>query len=288
MSTLPTEFLTPLLRQAAQWIIEADALIITAGAGLGVDSGLPNFRGASGWWRAYPGLRERGIGFQELACPAAFFSEPRLAWGFYGQRLISYRQTQPHSGFERMRQWALAKPKGYFVYTSNVDGQFQKAGFSALQIDECHGSIHHLQCLSNCVERIWSATVFSPQVNLSTHQLTSELPRCSVCGGLARPNILMFNDSSWLEYRHALQESRLEVFLNTVQRPLLLEVGAGDRIATVRRWGERTARQYAGRLIRINPETPQANQSGPLHLPIGGLEALSAIEQQIKRLHGSA
>jgi len=288
MPTLPTEFLTPLLRQAAQWIIEADALIITAGAGLGVDSGLPDFRGASGWWRAYPGLRKRGIGFQELACPQAFFHEPRLAWGFYGQRLVSYRQTQPHSGFEKMRQWALAKPKGYFVYTSNVDGQFQKAGFSALQIDECHGSIHHLQCLSNCEERIWSATVFSPQVDLSTHQLTSELPRCSVCGGLARPNILMFNDSTWLEHRHALQESRLEMFLNTVQRPLLLEVGAGDRIATVRTWGERMARRYAGRLIRINPETPQAHRSGPLHLPLGGLEALSAIEHQIRRLHGSA
>ena len=98
----------------------------------------------------------------------------------------------------------------------------------------------------------------------------------------------MFNDSSWLEHRHALQESRLDMFLNTVQRPLLLEVGAGDRIRTVRTWGERMARRLAGHLIRINPETPQANQSGPLHLPLRGLEALSAIEQQIRRLHGIA
>ncbi|WP_051443473.1 SIR2 family NAD-dependent protein deacylase [Curvibacter gracilis] len=288
MSTLPTEFITPLLRQAAQWIVEADALIITAGAGLGVDSGLPDFRGASGWWRAYPGLRERGIGFQELACPAAFFHEPRLAWGFYGQRLISYRQTPPHAGFELMRQWALAKSKGYFVYTSNVDGQFQNAGFSALHLDECHGSIHHLQCLANCEERIWSAAVFSPQVDLRTHQLTNELPRCSVCGDLARPNILMFNDCGWQEHRHALQARRLEAFLNTMQRPLVLEVGAGERIATVRTWGERVARHHAGRLIRINPEAQYQRPNGLLHLPLGGLEALSGLESHIAQLQGAA
>ena len=41
-------------RRAAQVIAEADALLIGAGAGMGVDSGLPDFRGAQGFWRAYP------------------------------------------------------------------------------------------------------------------------------------------------------------------------------------------------------------------------------------------
>ena len=46
---------------AAELIADADALLITAGAGMGVDSGLPDFRGAEGFWRAYPALGRRGL-----------------------------------------------------------------------------------------------------------------------------------------------------------------------------------------------------------------------------------
>lgn len=43
-----------LIEQAAYYIEFADAILITAGAGMGVDSGLPDFRGSEGFWRAYP------------------------------------------------------------------------------------------------------------------------------------------------------------------------------------------------------------------------------------------
>ncbi|WP_322049658.1 Sir2 family NAD-dependent protein deacetylase, partial [Paraburkholderia sp. J67] len=75
---------------------EADGLLVTAGAGMGVDSGLPDFRGDEGLWRAYPALRHHGFSFEEIANPAVFSSDPRLAWGFYGHRLKLYRATQPH------------------------------------------------------------------------------------------------------------------------------------------------------------------------------------------------
>lgn len=41
------------LEKATQWLRDADGLLITARAGMGVDSGLPDFRGAEGFWRAY-------------------------------------------------------------------------------------------------------------------------------------------------------------------------------------------------------------------------------------------
>ena len=44
------------IEQAASLIKDADGLLITAGAGMGVDSGLPDFRGREGFWRAYPAL----------------------------------------------------------------------------------------------------------------------------------------------------------------------------------------------------------------------------------------
>ena len=55
--------LTEKIRQAAAYIRHADALIITAGAGIGIDSGLPDFRGIDGFWRAFPPLRRLGKNF---------------------------------------------------------------------------------------------------------------------------------------------------------------------------------------------------------------------------------
>ena len=64
-------------------------------------------------------------------------------------------QTVPHRGFELLREWAERFDLDTFVVTSNVDGQFQKAGFGEDQVLEVHGSIHHLQCLIPCSEAIW-------------------------------------------------------------------------------------------------------------------------------------
>ena len=145
------------IEEAARVIREADALLISAGAGMGVDSGLPDFRGNEGFWKAYPPYRKLGASFVEMANPRGFVSDPEFAWGFYGHRLNLYRETEPHDGFERLLEIGSAKPGGYFVFTSNVDGQFRKAGFDEERIAECHGSIHHLQCVTGHSDEIWSA-----------------------------------------------------------------------------------------------------------------------------------
>lgn len=127
---------TPLAQQAhaidaaADLIAHADALLIAAGAGIGVDSGLPDFRGTEGFWKAYPALGRRGLNFEEVASPRTFVRDPGLAWGFYGHRLDLYRRTVPHTGFRLVRAWGERMLNGAFVFTSNVDGQFQRAGFA--------------------------------------------------------------------------------------------------------------------------------------------------------------
>ena len=73
--------------EAAVLISQADGLLITAGAGMGIDSGLPDFRGDNGFWKAYPALGKLGMHFSEVASPAAFKNRPEIAWGFYGHRL---------------------------------------------------------------------------------------------------------------------------------------------------------------------------------------------------------
>lgn len=67
------------LLEAANHLREADALLITAGAGMGVDSGLPDFRGTDGFWGTYPALGRAMLEFEEIANPEAFVERPYLA-----------------------------------------------------------------------------------------------------------------------------------------------------------------------------------------------------------------
>jgi len=57
------------MRTLTDIINAADAVVITAGAGMGVDSGLPDFRGTKGLWREYPELKARRLGFEDMATP---------------------------------------------------------------------------------------------------------------------------------------------------------------------------------------------------------------------------
>jgi NAD-dependent SIR2 family protein deacetylase len=196
---------------AARAIGTADALLITAGAGMGVDSGLPDFRGPEGFWKAYPPYRQLGLRFEQLANPSHFQTDPHLAWGFYGHRLNLYRTAKPHDGYAILRSWAGAKPRKFFVFTSNVDGHFAAAGFPADRVVECHGSIHHLQCINACEGDIWPADAIDVKVDLQTMRAIDPLPRCPHCGQIARPNILMFGDNSW-------GSKRTELISNTYAR----------------------------------------------------------------------
>jgi NAD-dependent SIR2 family protein deacetylase len=84
---------------------------------------------------------------------------------FYGHRLDLYRRTQPHRCLDILRGWAAKMPRGAFVFTSNVDGHFQKARFSEDRVAECHGSIHWLQCIDGCSRRVWPADDVVPMVD---------------------------------------------------------------------------------------------------------------------------
>jgi NAD-dependent SIR2 family protein deacetylase len=266
------------LEQAAIAIRNADGLLITAGAGLGVDSGLPDFRGTEGFWKAYPALAKSGIQFHEIANPNAFARSPRQAWGFYGHRLNLYRETQPHAGFQILRRLGAMTKQGSYIFTSNVDGQFQKAGFNPERISEVHGSIHHLQCMNGCRADIWSADDYTPVVDENLCELIGEFPHCPNCGAIARPNILMFGDWNWVQTRSNLQSVGLHHWRQNVEHLVVIEIGAGKDIPTVRNFSERSG----GLLIRINPRDGQVPDKG-ISIRSGSLAALQAIEQLLSQ-----
>lgn len=271
------------VRRAAELLAKADALLVTAGAGMGVDSGLPDFRGKEGFWRAYPALGKRGISFERMAQPGWFFEEPETAWTFYGHRQQVYRETKPHAGYRMLHEWSRAMPVGYFVVTSNVDGHFEAVGFEPERTLEMHGNIHVLQCTQPCREATWrdSGAVFD--IDLEAFRTRGELPRCPYCGSLARPNVLMFGDGNWVSTRGGPQQSHYQHWLASIRGRYLVivELGAGIAIPTLRRLGEALVAERARTvLVRINP---LASETDDVSIPIrlGALEALQQIEAQI-------
>jgi len=264
-------------QQAAELIRGAGALLITAGAGMGVDSGLPDFRGDSGFWRAYPLYAKLGLSFAAAANPDHFERDPRFGWGFYGHRTNLYRATVPHAGFGLLLSWIERLGLDAFVATSNVDGQFQKAGFPEQGILEFHGSIHHLQCSRPCSELIW-ANRESFRIDEETMR-AAEVPLCPRCAAVARPNILMFGDYAWIEERTRRQQERFRSFLaqQAGRAIVVVELGAGSAIPTVRAASERVGGLARARVIRINPREPQI-AAPHLSLPCGALEALRGID----------
>lgn len=269
-------------RHAASIVREAETFVITAGAGMGVDSGLPDFRGDRGFWNAYPAYARLGLSFVDCANPGHFGRDPGFGWGFYGHRANLYRQTVPHEGFQIIRKWIALNGADYFVVTSNVDGQFQKAGYADNRILEVHGSIHWLQCQSPCSDNIWfnNETV---HVDETTMRACGPLPSCPDCGSTARPNILMFGDRYWLPDRTRMQEQSFNRFLreNSDRRIVVIEMGAGSSIPTIRATSEQIGWSLKrATVIRINPREPEI-KAPHLAMPCGALEALKRIDAEL-------
>lgn len=272
------------LEEAQALCREAEALLITAGAGMGVDSGLPDFRGSEGFWKAYPPYRELGFQFMDVACPENFRLNPALGWGFYGHRYNLYRATEPHSGFQRLLDFGNEMPGGSFVFTSNVDGHFQRVGFDENEVLECHGSLLHRQCALNCENHIWSAYDEQILIDETTMQAQDPLPVCPDCKGMARPNVLMFGDWDWNSQRAMEQQTRFRSWLEAIVklglRMVILEFGAGTTIPTVRLQSETLAQVVPfASLVRVNPREPQfyAKIERGVSLEMGALEAIDAM-----------
>ena len=177
------------------------------------------------------------------------------------------------------------KDNNYFVFTSNVDGQFQKGGFSDSKIEECHGSIHHFQCTTPCCDKIWDADSITIKVDDTKFQALDPLPHCENCGVIARPNILMFGDWTWLASRTNSQGIRLTDWLNSIQnknlRLTIIEIGAGNAVATVRMQSENIARHYNATLIRINPRDYQVPQ-GHISINEGAASGINKIYKLLR------
>jgi len=243
-------------------IQNSDVILITAGAGIGVDSGLPDFRSNNGFWKDE-------LKYEQIANPNMLLLQEDNFWEFYNYRLDLYRNTEPHNGFKLLLDLCKSKDD-YFVYTSNVDGQFQKAGFE--YIYEIHGTIHRLQCSNlECDNYQYGNTWFN---NEPTHKLH----KCSKCGETARPNILMFSDWEWDSSISNKQEKEYLSFLarNEKKKICIIEIGAGSSIPSVRHHSEYIFEYHNTDLIRINLNESEGPE-GIISIPDNALHSLENL-----------
>ena len=161
-----------------------------------------------------------------------------------------------------------------------MDGQFQRAGFADDKIIECHGSIHYLQCSRLCTNEVWGADQQAVAVDEEVFLASEPLPKCQKCSHVARPNILMFNDPFFLRERTEAQSARFKKWTGSIAKSkaklVVVELGAGRVIPSVRIVSERLAKDARGVLIRINP-TEWAVPSGHIGLPLGASEGVRRV-----------
>ena len=84
-----------------------------------------------------------------------------------------------------------------------------------------------------------------------------------------------------VEQRSAGQEARLDRWLSNAKRPVVIEVGAGTTIPSVRHFSHLVIQQHGGRLIRINPNECGVPTPRDVSLPMGAAEGLALIAEAL-------
>jgi hypothetical protein len=92
----------------------------------------------------------------------------------------------------------------------------------------------------------------------------------------------MFGDWSWVDTLRARKDQALESFLAKTKQLVVIELGAGTEVATVRAFSERIAKLYHATLIRINPREPDCDVTGSMGVPMAALAALQAIDELVQ------
>ncbi len=143
------------------------------GAGVSVESGLPDFRSPGGLWDRYD--------VAEYATLDAFRRHPDKVWVFIRELLDSYGDVRPNAGHLALAALEAAGAL-HAVVTQNIDGLHQAAG--SRRVVEFHGSLRRLVCLG-C-----GRTCPSDEPSVKS----VPVPRCA-CGRVYKPDFVFFGEA---------------------------------------------------------------------------------------------
>jgi NAD-dependent SIR2 family protein deacetylase len=174
----------------------------------------------------------------------------------------------------------LVKEKeDHFVVTSNIDGAHHKVGFD--NVYEIHGRLHKFQCIE--CDDVWSApedTFFD--VDVKSYTLKNEVPKC-VCGGITRPNVMMFGYDTGFNKTETNQQSKafnefMVKYDKGDHKIAIIEIGAGESVPTIRTMSEFIHERVPGAtLIRINPTDTFVPDVDAISIKMTALEAIESL-----------
>lgn len=200
-----------------------DRIVVSTGAGISEESGVPTFRGPGGLWNDFKP--------EELATPEAFARNPKRVWEWYDWRRQLLREVQPNPGHSSLVDLETWVPQ-FYLFTQNIDGLHQKAG--SKKVYELHGNIWNVRCVAeNKVKALPNAPLAS-------------LPPVCDCGALLRPDVVWFGESLPVDVTHLAWDvsSHCDAFF-LVGSSATVQPAASLPIA---------AKENGAMLIEINPE----------------------------------
>jgi NAD-dependent deacetylase len=202
----------------------AKRVLFFTGAGVSAESGLPTFRDAqTGLWANYKP--------QDLATPEAFARDPEMVWRWYQWRRRVHADVAPNPAHHAIAAFEARLPESVLV-TQNVDRLHELAG-SAVPV-HLHGSVFRNKCAS-CGGAM-------PEV---PHDLETP-PRCEVCGGLCRPDVVWFGEGlPQAEWKAAVDAA--------MAAEVVISVGTSATVHPAARI-PMMAREAGALVVQVNPE----------------------------------
>ena len=241
-STLPAP---PPLQKLSEALRQAEAIVIGAGAGLSTAAG---FTYSGERFQRYFGDFAEKYGFHDMYSGGFYhFESLREYWGYWSRYIYINRYMDMDNGTYQ-KLYTLVKDKNYFVLTTNVDHQFQKAGFDKQRLFYTQGDYGLFQCSMPCHKKTYDneAVVrammqaqgyvlpehtdpYITDPKLLTRKVPIDLlPRCPLCGKpmsmKLRADHTFVEDKGWHQaskrYLNFLRE-------NQEKKTLFLELGVG-------------------------------------------------------------
>ena len=235
------------VERLAALIEEHRPCVVLTGAGISTESGIPDFRSATGIWARYDPM--------EYATIDAFLADPVKVWDFYGKRLGVVGDAQPNDGHVAL---AELEERGFVraVVTQNVDGLHARAG--TRELVEVHGSLRAAVCL-DCGARVPMAEVVA----------LLPAPACPACGRILKPDVVMFGE--FLPEAAIARARRL-----AAEARLLLVVGSSLEVHPVAGLPAET-RAAGGELAIVNRGATDYDVHASVVVDAGAGETLRAV-----------
>ncbi len=244
------------VQQAAELIRSASYVMVLTGAGLSTPSGIPDFRSpTSGIWTKLDPIAVASIwGYHEH--PEVFYR-----WFMPLARQIRRAKPNPaHFALAELEQVARL----HLLATQNVDSLHQIAG--SKRVIELHGHLRTASCLDcsqqSSIEDLW------PVVE------QGRIARCAACGGLIKPDVILFGEPLPYEALRAAQEAAL--FCD-----LLISVGTSLEVEPAADLPH-LARRSGGRVIIINRQPTIADKIAEVTIHDDVAVALPAIMRALR------